>query len=86
MDEALGFFASNNGRITRIVAGVILLLVGIFVVGGTVGWIIAIIGLVPLAAGVFDFCVIAPLMGKPFMGDALRASLHPAEEADDKSD
>jgi hypothetical protein len=30
------------------------------------------VGLVPLAAGIFDFCVLAPLMGKPFWGREIR--------------
>lgn len=81
MDGFLRFFASTNGRMARIVAGVILLVVGVFVIGGTVGWIIGIIGLVPLLAGTFDFCVFAPLMGKPFMGKALREALYPPEAA-----
>jgi hypothetical protein len=81
MDGFLRFFASTNGRMARIVAGVILLVVGVLVIGGTVGWIIGIIGLVPLLAGTFDFCVFAPLMGMPFMGNALREALYPAEPA-----
>jgi hypothetical protein len=84
MDGLLRFFASTNGRMARVVAGAILLLVGVFVIGGTVGWIIGIIGLVPLLAGMFDFCVFAPLMGKPFMGNALRAALYPAETEAEK--
>jgi hypothetical protein len=32
-----------------------------------------LIGLVPLAAGIFDFCVLAPLFGAPFKGPEIRA-------------
>jgi hypothetical protein len=35
--------------------------------------IVAIVGLVPLAAGVFDFCVFAPLFGNPMSGPKIRA-------------
>ncbi len=69
------FLASNNGRLTREVAGILLILLGIFVVQGTAGWIIAVVGVVPLVAGLFDFCVFAPLFGLPFSGEALRKSL-----------
>lgn len=69
------FIASANGRIARIVAGAILILVGILGLGDTAGWIVAIIGLVPLLAGVFDVCVFAPLFGLPFKGIDLRHSL-----------
>jgi len=69
------FLASSAGRLIRAVAGLILIVVGIAVVGGTVGWILAIVGLVPLAAGVFDRCVFAPLFGLPFAGPRLRETL-----------
>jgi hypothetical protein len=44
-------------------------------VGGVGGWILAIVGLVPLAAGLFDWCVFAPLFGLPFVGPRLRQAL-----------
>ena len=66
------FMASAAGRTTRIVAGIILIALGFGVVKGTGGWILAIIGLVPLAAGLFDRCVFAPLFGLPFVGEQLR--------------
>jgi hypothetical protein len=69
------FLASSAGRLVRAVAGLILIVVGIAVVGGTVGWILAVVGLVPLAAGVFDRCVFAPLFGLPFAGPSLRQTL-----------
>jgi len=34
---------------------------------------VTIIGLVPLAAGIFDFCVFAPLFGAPLSGARIRA-------------
>jgi hypothetical protein len=72
MNALFRFLASFNGRITRAVAGVVLILLGLLVVHGTAGWIVAIIGLVPLLAGLFDVCVFAPLVGLPFKGEALR--------------
>ncbi len=66
------FLASSTGRIVRIIAGAALILIGLLVVKDTGGIIIAVIGLVPLAAGVFDFCVFAPLFSKPFSGKAIR--------------
>ncbi len=72
MNAFFHFMANTNGRITRIVAGLLLIVVGILWVHGTGGWILAIIGLVPLLAGVFDKCVFAPLFGYPFNGPQLR--------------
>ena len=75
MQGLFSFLASSSGRITRAVAGIVLIVLGLFVVGGTGGLIIAIIGLAPLAAGVFDFCLFAPLASLPFNGDKLRSAL-----------
>lgn len=50
------------GRGGRIAAGVALILVGLLAVGGTGGVVIAVIGVVPILAGVFDVCLIAPLL------------------------
>ncbi|GAC1358117.1 MAG: hypothetical protein NVSMB47_11110 [Polyangiales bacterium] len=67
------FMGSQAGRAVRIVAGLALLAIGRLVVGGTGGWVVAAIGLLPLAAGLFDFCIFAPLLGYPFGGKQLRA-------------
>jgi hypothetical protein len=69
------FLASSTGRLVRAVAGLILIVVGIWAIGGVVGWIVAVIGLVPLAAGLFDRCVFAPLFGLPFSGPDLRKAV-----------
>jgi hypothetical protein len=60
------FMSSLAGRLIRIVAGIVLIIVGLAVVHGTGGIILAIVGLVPLVAGLFNFCVFAPLFGGPF--------------------
>ena len=40
---------------------------------GAAGMVVAVIGVVPLVAGVFDFCVFAPLFGMPLSGPRIRA-------------
>jgi hypothetical protein len=72
MTGLISFLASPTGRLARVVAGAALIVVGLIAVGGTAGVIIAIIGLAPLAAGVLDFCIFAPLAGFPFSGAAIR--------------
>ncbi len=67
------FMSSGLGRGLRIVAGIILIAVGLAVVGGTGGMVLAVIGLVPLLAGVFDVCLFAPLFGAPLKGADVRA-------------
>jgi hypothetical protein len=75
MKALFRFLASSTGRGVRIVAGLALILLGLWGIGGVAGWIVAIIGLVPLAAGLFDRCVFAPLFGLPFVGPRLREAL-----------
>ena len=72
--QLIKFLANTQGRWIRGVAGVILIGLGLLVVKDTGGLIIAIIGLVPLLAGLLDFCVFAPLFGASFSGKAIRAS------------
>jgi hypothetical protein len=72
MNPFVTFMASGTGRIVRIVAGIALILIGLLVVKETAGIVIAIIGVLPLAAGVFDFCVFAPLFGAPLSGSKIR--------------
>lgn len=55
------FIASSTGRVVRAAAGVVLIL--------------AAVGLVPLAAGLFDWYVFAPLFGLPFVGLSLRRTV-----------
>jgi hypothetical protein len=75
MKAVFRFLASSAGRVVRAIAGLALIVVGLAVVGGAIGWILAIVGLVPLLAGVFDRCVFAPLFGLPFAGPRLRETL-----------
>ncbi len=73
MNPFIAFMASTTGRIVRIVAGVALIAWGLLGLGGTTGIIVAIIGALPLLAGLFDFCVFAPLFGCPLSGRKIRA-------------
>ena len=73
MNPFVSFMASAAGRIVRIVVGLLLIVWGWFGLGGTTGIIVAVIGLLPLIAGVFDFCIFAPLFGNPLSGAKIRA-------------
>jgi hypothetical protein len=73
MNPFVSFLASSTGRIVRIVVGIALVAWGWFGLSGATGIIVAIIGLVPLVAGIFDFCVFAPLFGAPLSGPKIRA-------------
>jgi Inner membrane protein YgaP-like, transmembrane domain len=67
------FMSSGLGRGLRIVAGIMLIAVGLAVVGGTGGIVLAVVGLVPLLAAAFDVCLFAPLFGAPLKGADVRA-------------
>ena len=74
MNPFVKFMASTAGRIVRIVAGVVLIAWGLMGLGGTTGIIVAVIGAVPLLAGLFDVCLFAPLFGNPISGPKIRAA------------
>jgi hypothetical protein len=73
MNPFVGFMASGTGRIVRIAAGLALIVWGLFGLPGATGIVVTVIGLVPFLAGVFDFCVFAPLFGAPLSGSQIRA-------------
>ncbi len=74
MNPFVAFMASTAGRITRVVAGIALIVWGLLGLGGTPGVIVAIVGALPLVAGLFDFCVFSPLFGGPLSGPKIRAA------------
>jgi hypothetical protein len=65
------FMASTAGRLLRVVLGIVLIVVGLLI-GGPVGWVIAIIGVVPIVAGAANVCLIGPVIGAPFKGSAAK--------------
>ena len=73
MNPFVSFMASTAGRVTRIVAGIALILWGWLGLSGTTGIIVMVVGALPLVAGLFDFCVFAPLFGNPLSGAKIRA-------------
>lgn len=73
MNPFIKFMVSPAGRIARIIAGLALVAWGILGLGGTTGIVVAAVGAVPLLAGLFDFCVFAPLFGGRLSGPANRA-------------
>ncbi len=60
--------ASGYGRLARLGLGVMLIASGIALVPRPAGLVVAALGLVPLAAGTFNLCPVAPLWGGHFFG------------------
>lgn len=69
------FMTGTYGRLLRIVAGIILISMGLLVVKDTAGTIMAIAGLIPLGGGLLDYCVIGKVLGYPFSGAQTRQQL-----------
>ncbi len=73
MNPIISFLASGTGRIVRVVAGLALIVWGLFGLHSAIGTVVAIVGVVPFVAGLFDFCVFAPLFRLPLSGPRIRA-------------
>lgn len=65
------FMATPLGRGIRIVAGLAMMYWG-SQQGTTTGTIVAVLGLLPTAAGALNLCFIAPIIGAPFRGQDAR--------------
>ncbi len=66
------FMASPAGRLLRVALGIALIVIGLAVVGGGAGWVIAAIGVVPIVMGAANVCAIGPVVGAPLRGSDTR--------------
>lgn len=67
------FMASGLGRGARIAAGLVFLAWGLLLGGGILP---IILGVVFVAVGALDVCLLAPLFGAPLKGADVRAKAH----------
>jgi len=67
-DRFVSFMRGGSGRIARVLLGIVLLTVGLVLVGGTAGTVLAIFSAIPIASGVTGFCPLGPLFGVDFRG------------------
>ncbi len=58
MKALVSFMQTQLGRGARILLGLVLVYVGLAVISGAIGWVVAIIGLVPIAMGVWGPCLV----------------------------
>ncbi len=61
------FMSSPAGRAARVAARAALITGAVFT-GGPAGWAAGVVGLVPLAAGAGNICLLAPLFHAPLRG------------------
>jgi hypothetical protein len=57
------FLTSPTGRLLRFILGLLLIWEGLFNDAGT---LVAVIGVIPILAAIFNFCLLAPLFGQKF--------------------
>lgn len=67
------FINSPAGRITRLIAGIALIVWGFTQLNNVFGFVLVIIGLIPFAAGLFDLCLFSALLGGPISGKRVRS-------------
>ena len=72
MNPFVAFMQTPAGRVIRIVGG-LAMIAGAVIIGGPGGTVLAVLGLVPLSAGLFDFCAMAPIFRVPWSGATIRA-------------
>ena len=59
------WMATPLGRILRVVGGGVLIWLGLNVVHGVMGTVLALFGIVPITTGLLNLCLIGPLLGAP---------------------
>ena len=62
------FMLSIAGRLLRIVAGVVIIWLALHFLQQPWSYVIAVIGLVPIAAGLLNFCLLGPLFHVDLLG------------------
>jgi len=68
------FMSSTLGRLVRVLAGIALIAIGLWLGGG---WLaLSVVGVIPLVAGAADVCLFAPLFGQPWQGKEIRHLSH----------
>lgn len=63
MGALADFMNTVAGRALRVVLGLALIYVGLMVLGGTTGMIVAVVGLVPILLGATGRCLLDALPG-----------------------
>lgn len=61
----VAWMSTPAGRTLRVLGGLILIGGGLYF-QGLWGYVAAVIGVVPVVAGVFNFCLVGPVLGAPF--------------------
>ena len=75
------FINSPAGRVFRLVAGTVFLVVGYIYRGHALGVLSMVWSVFPLSAGAFDLCFISALLGGPMSGAKIRSKYHTGQHS-----
>ena len=67
-DATADWLLSTQGRIARIAAGSLLIIIGLGIIGGFVGVLLMLIGAVPIASAAYGTLLVGPLFGRDIRG------------------
>jgi hypothetical protein len=79
-DATADWLLSTQGRIARIVAGSLLIIIGLGIIGGFFGVLLMLIGAVPIASAAYGTLLVGPFFGRDIRGR--RPEQQPDEEQD----
>ena len=67
-DATADWLLSTQGRIARIAAGSLLIIIGLGIIGGFLGVLLMLIGAVPIASAAYGTLLVGPLFGRDIRG------------------
>lgn len=73
MMPILRFLYSQPGRVARVLIGLVMIIIGASLGGWW--WLLAVVGLLPVATGILDICTLGPLFHRPLSGRRFRESM-----------
>lgn len=65
MKTLINLMQGAAGRVLRVILGLVLIYAGLFVLGGTLGIAVAVIGLLPIAMGIWGPCLLGFVFKQP---------------------
>ena len=65
MKGLISFMQSMPGRALRVILGIVLVYVGLAILGGTVGIVLAVVGLLPIIMGIWGPCLLGFVFKQP---------------------
>ena len=74
MNTLVRIMSSTSGRVVRVIAGAGIITYGSLGMTGTQSYVAAAIGALPIMTGVFDICLLGPLLGTPLRGKQVRSA------------